>query len=459
MKEILKKLIPSFLINRYHFLLSFLGAIIFGFPSKRIKVIGVAGTDGKSTTVFLISKILEEAGYKVAFLSSIFFKIGKKQWLNTLKMTMPGRFVLQKFLKQAVDNKCAYAILEVTDEGIKQHRHKFIDFKIAVLTNITPEHIEVHGSFEKMRQANEKLFQITKKTHILNLDDENIEHFLKFPADKKYGYNLKPQISDFKTAAQNLESVGAENCQVLSRGLKFYVNQKEFSLKLLGEFNIYNSLAAICLGLSQDIDLETCKKALEKVEGIPGRMEEVIFKPFGVFVDYAVTPNALKQVYETINLKIKNQGSKLICVFGACGGGRDKWKRPILGKIAAEYCDEIILTNEDPYNEDPNRILSQIKSGIFNSRFPTPNFYEILDRREAIKKSLELAKPGDIVIITGKGCEPLMCLAGGKKIPWDDRQIVKEEFEKREEGLSSSTSRALTKGREEGLFSSTFKVK
>ena len=155
-------------------------------------------------------------------------------------------------------------------------------------------------------------------------------------------------------------------------------------------------------------------------------MELVISEPFKVFVDYAFTPNALEKVYQTL----KPESGRMVCVLGAAGGGRDKWKRPVLGEISGKYCDEIIITNEDPYDEDPNQILSQIKSGITNSQFSMSNFHEILDRREAIKQALQLARSGDTVIITGKGSEPWICVAGDKKIPWDDRGITKEELRK-----------------------------
>lgn len=428
MKEIIKKFTPKFILNWYHWFLPIIGVCLYGLPSKKIKVIGVAGTDGKTTTTNLIAVILERAGYKVATISSIYFKIGNKEWKNTLKMTMPGRFKIQKFLKQAVDNKCQYAILETTDEGIKQHRHRFIDFQIAVLTNITPEHIEAHGSFEKMRQENEKLFQIAKETHIINFDDKNREYFLKYPAKKKYGYSLK--ISKFEIKNFSFPVIIAENPQVSNNGISFKVQGVEFNLKLLGEFNIYNSLAAICVSLSEGISLEDCQKSLEKVQTISGRMEIIIKEPFIVIVDYAHTTDALEKVYQTLkilNPKPYTLKPKMICVFGSCGGGRDKWKRPEFGKIAAQYCNEIILTNEDPYDESPTQILSEIKSGIFDFG---GSVYQILDRREAIKKALKLANPNDVVIITGKGREPWICVAKGKKIPWDDGKIVKEEFDK-----------------------------
>lgn len=407
MKELIKKIVPDFLLDWYHWFLPMLGAFLYGFPSKKIKVIGVAGTDGKTTTTGLIVGILEQAGHKTAAISSIRFKIGDKEWKNTLKMTMPGRFKIQRFLRDAVRAGCQYAVLETTDEGIKQHRHRFIDFKTAVLTNITPEHIEAHGSFEKMRAENEKLFQIAKEAHIINLDDENKDYFLQYPAKKKYTYGL------------DKGDINAKNTQ--------------FNLHLIGDFNKYNALAAICFGLSEGIALKDCQKALEKIQAVPGRMEIVIKEPFTVIVDYAHTVAALEKVYQTIQ-NSKERNAKMICVFGSCGGGRDRWKRPEFGKIAAQYCDEIILTNEDPYDENPLKIIEEIESGfsqIQNSKFQIPKYEKILDRREAIRKALKLAKPNDIVIITGKGSEPWLCVAKGEKISWDDREVVREELKKR----------------------------
>jgi len=414
------------LINFYHFLLAFLGALIYQFPARRLKVIGVTGTNGKSTVAEMITKIFEDSnppttlplasgeraptGYKVASLSSIKFKIGEKEWPNTLRMTMPGRLKLQRFLRQAVDSGCQYVVLEVTSEGIKQYRHKFIDFDVAVFTNLTPEHIEAHGSFEKYRETKGKLFQATKNIHIINIDDENAEYFLQFPAERKYTYGL------------NQGDVNNRNLQL--------------NLRLIGDFNIYNALAAISVGISQGIDLETCKSAVEKIKGIPGRMEEVISQPFKVFVDYAFTPNALEKVYQTLQrTKNKEQRTKMICVLGACGGGRDKWKRPVLGELAGKYCDEVIVTNEDPYDENPMEIIEQVAKGAENISINQPNQHKsavlkTLDRREAIREALRLTKPNDIVVITGKGCEPSICVAGGKRIPWDDRKVVREEFQK-----------------------------
>ena len=414
MKNLVRKFIPSFLLSWYHLAFSFLGATLYRFPSNKLIVIGITGTNGKSTVVDLTTQILEGAGYKTASLSSVRFKIGNKEWKNDLKMTMPGRIKLQKFLRNAVDKNCKYAVVEVTSEGIKQHRHRFIDFNIVLITNLTPEHIESHGSFERYKKAKAELFKNHKNVSIVNLDDSNSEYFLQFPAQEKYGYSLK-QVQDSK-----IKIIIAQNVEVLDNGIVFSVDSIKFNLNLLGKFNIYNSLAAICVALSQGINLKICKNALEKVKGSSGRMEKVVSSPFNVIVDYAHTPDALSKVYKVLD----KEDSKLICVLGSAGGGRDKWKRPELGKIASIHCDKIILTNEDPYDENPAKILFEIKTGI-------PGVVEkILNRREAIKKALSLAKEKDTVVITGKGCEPWMCVEKGKKIPWDDREVVKEELNK-----------------------------
>ena len=426
--QALRRFVPEFLKNWYHFFLSLISAVFYGFPSRKLKVIGVTGTNGKTTTVELTEKIFEGAGYKIASVSSIKFKIGEKVKENLLRITMPGRFFLQRFLKRALNTGCKYVILEVTSEGIKQHRQRFIDFDVTAFINLTPEHIESHGSFKDYKKAKGRLFEQSKKVSVVNLDDPYANYFLKFPAAKKYGYKIESKTQNPKV--KNLKIIEVKNCKVAHKGISFNVEGIDFNLKLLGSFNIYNALAAISIAASQGIDLKTCKRALEKVEGMPGRMEIVIDKPFKVIVDYAFTPNALKQVYKTIQRDFLPK--KMICVFGACGGGRDKWKRPVLGKIAATFCNEIILTNEDPYDEDPMGIIEQIASGVENisKNQPKSTLYKIQDRREAINKALSFAKPEDIIVITGKGCEPSICLAGGKEIVWDDRKVVREEFKK-----------------------------
>ncbi|KKP43722.1 MAG: UDP-N-acetylmuramyl-tripeptide synthetase [Parcubacteria group bacterium GW2011_GWA2_33_14] len=415
-KKSIKNLAPAFLLNFYHYGLALIGTVVFWFPGNKLIVIGVTGTSGKSTTVDFITKILEENGNSVASLSSIRFKIKAKEWKNELKMTMPGRFMIHKFLREAVNEKCQYAVLEVTSEGIKQYRHKFINFNTVVFTNLSPEHIESHGGFENYRNEKFKLFKATKNIHIINIADDNAQYFWDISAKEKIGFKLKTQNSKLKNTTQDSKIIEADNVEIIKDGLLFKIQDTRFNISLMGEFNIYNTLAAISVGLSQGISLEICKKALEKVRGIFGRMEIVSKNPL-IIVDYAHTPEQLEQVYKSL------PGKNLVCVFGSCGGGRDKWKRPVLGKIAEQYCKEIIITNEDPYDEDPLEIMEQIASGINNR-----DYHIVLDRKEAIKKALGLSKDENTVIITGKGSEVWMCVDGGRKIPWSDKEIIKEEI-------------------------------
>ena len=393
LKNILKKIIPDFLINFYHCCLAFLGALIYRFPSKKMTIIGVTGTSGKSTVVELTNYLLQKNGLKSCAMSSVTFQ--------NLKMTMPGRFKIQKFFKEAIKQGCKIAVLEVTSEGIKQYRHKFIDFKIAVFTNLSKEHIESHKGFENYKKAKLKLFKSCKKIHIINLDDKNANYFWQAPAKQKIGYSSK----EFE---------------------KFLPE-----LNILGEFNKYNALSAVKTAMILGVSLENCKKALQSFRGLEGRMQIISKGPL-VIIDYAHTPTQLEQVYKAIKgrgpcLSGRQATSALICVLGSCGGGRDKWKRPVMGKIAEKYCSKVIVTNEDPYNENPMKIISEV-AGETSAQ-------KILDRKEAIKKAIRLAKEEDAVIITGKGSEPLMCVEGGKKIPWSDKKIAEEALAKRKNTL------------------------
>lgn len=389
----------------YHWGLAWAGALFYGFPSNSMKVIGITGTKGKSTTVFLIAKILEEAlrpaqggPAPVAAIGSLGFKIKDKEWPNNLKMTMPGRFKMQKFMREAKKAGCKYMILEVTSEGIKQKRHVGIKFDSAVLTNIYPEHLESHGSMENYIRAKETLFRKAKHAHILNEDEPLLERFKKIKSNKKilYGWHDWSKL--------NLITF------------------------LEGDFNKYNVLAAVAAAENYGIKLEIVRKVLEKIRTVPGRMEHInAGQPFKVVIDYAHTPDSLELVYSHLRKNLPS-GGRLIGVLGAAGGGRDKWKRPEFGRIAAKYCDEIILTNEDPYDENPESIIKEIAAGIFRPQTQTINhkLQIILDRRKAMAGALNLAVKGDTVVITGKGSETALAVAGGQKIPWSDRQIVLE---------------------------------
>ena len=407
-----KKLVPKPIFNffqpAYHIVLAYAGALVYDFPSRKLKVIGVTGTKGKSTVVYLTTKLLEDSGRLVAACGSLGFKIKDKEWPNTLKMTMPGRFRLQKLMAEAVKVGCEYFVLEVTSEGIKQKRHLGITFDCAVFTNLHPEHIESHGSFENYCQAKQELFEITKNIHVINADDQHVKLFGNFPAKRKIFYGLTKG------------DLVAQNIKLSNDGSSFEVYGTVYSTSLIGQFNVMNLLAVLAVGAIYRVDLPSAKPILESVKFIPGRMEFIQREPFNVVVDYAHTPDSLEAVYKTF----KKPDAKLICVLGAAGGGRDKWKRPEFGKIAAKYCDEIILTNEDPYDEIPEKIIEEIFSGISQIQNSSYKIYKILDRREAIKHALTLAQIGDTIIITGKGSETSMAVAGGNKIPWSDREVT-----------------------------------
>lgn len=416
----IKKLIPRkvFMLFQpaYHTTLAYLGAFIYGFPSRKLKVIGVTGTKGKSTTIYMITKILEGTGRKVAAIGSLGYKICDREWPNTLKMTMPGRFKLQKFLRQAVRAGCEYMVLETTSEGIKQKRHLGIHFDCAVFTNLHREHIESHGSIEKYIAAKQELFKHAKHVHVINMDDPYVREFGDFPAQRKIFYGIR------------CGDIRAINLTATRDNASFEIYGTQFSLNVGGEFNVYNALAALATVAMYGVDLPSARPVLTAITHIPGRMDFVQRKPFAVVVDYAHTPDSLEAVYKTLKRQEtrnkKQAGRKLVCVLGACGGGRDKWKRLEFGRIATKYCDEIILTNEDPYDEDPMAIVEEIRAGIQAEK--TSAVHIIIDRREAIHYALTDAKEGDTVIITGKGSETSIALADGKKIPWSDKSIVQE---------------------------------
>ncbi len=447
MKQLIKKIIPISVINQYHRLLAIFANFFYGHPSDKMVVIGVTGTNGKSTTVMLIAKILEAAGHKVGATSTAIFKIADKEWLNDKKMTMLGRFALQKLLKEMMGAGCEYAVIETSSQGIDQYRHWGINYDAAVFTNLTPEHIEAHGGFENYKKAKEKLFaklktekkkvvggREVKKIIIANADDEHAAEFLNYWADEKYVFGIaeNEQVKSQKSKVKSKE-IFAEDIIFRPDGVSFKIGTTDFSLKLFGQFNVYNALAAIAAAQAQCVDLLVCKNVLEKVSGVPGRMEMINEnQTFKVIVDYAPEPESLRQAYQTIrDHRIITQGRKMIHVLGSCGGGRDTARRPILGDLAARNADCVIVTNEDPYDDNPEMIINQVAdSALKAGKVLNSSLFKIQDRREAISKALSLADAGDLVLLTGKGCEQAICVANGKKIPWDEREVAREELKK-----------------------------
>lgn len=381
----------------YHFFLSWLGAAAYGFPSREVKVIGITGTKGKTTAVEMLSAILSATGAKTAHLSSVSMKVGDYVEKNRMGNSMPGRFFIKEFLSKARRAGCTYAVVEVTSQGVLMHRHRFIRWFAAGLTNIAPEHIEAHGSFENYRAS--------KLAFLAAAADQGGKVFINADDTPSLFFTENIKVAAvIKYSAKDLPHLPSSAANVLP-----------------GRFNLENIALVRAIALYLGVSEKDFSAALAGFRGVPGRAEFVQREPFAVVVDYAHTPDSLRAIYETLRSKLSAPNSKLICVLGAAGGGRDRWKRPEMGKAAAKYCDEIILTDEDPYDEDPGRILAEVKSGISNTQFPISKVSEILDRGEAIREAVRRAGAGDAVVITGKGSEELIHIAHGKIIPWSDK--------------------------------------
>lgn len=431
MKEIIKKFIPDSALLFYHKALAWIAAVWYRQPSKELIVIGVTGTNGKSTTVNLIAKILEAAGHRAGLISTVNFKVDKREWLNNLKLTMPGRFYLQKLLRQMVSAGCKYAIVETSSEGIIQYRNIGIDYDMAVFTNLTVEHLASHGGFANYKHTKLKLFQQVAssrpkkidgvdipKVIVANVDDQHSTDFLNYQVDRRATYGIEG-AADFRAEQVKTSEVGSE----------FVLDNTQFMLQLLGRFNVYNALAAIATTVQLGVELETARTALTDVAVVPGRMEKIDEgQEFTVLIDQAPEPVSLHQVYQTIK---SWQPRHIIHVLGSAGGGRDQGRRPILGHIAAKNADLVIVTNEDPYDEDPQAIIDQVAAGAEQSgKKMGRDLFKIIDRRQAIREALEKAQPKDLVLVTGKGAEQALVVAGGKKIKWDDRKVAREELKK-----------------------------
>ncbi len=409
MQSVLPRGAYRVLLLPYHYLWTLGMAVKCKFPARDLVVIGITGTKGKSSVAELASAVLERAGHTVAVSSTIHFKIGDEVWPNTFKMTLPGRGFIQEFLADAKKKGATHAIIEITSEAALQYRHLFLYMDALIFTGLEKEHIESHGGMHKYHAAKLRIGHALAlspkrpRAVIANKDNFYGRSFLDLPVEVREPFMLEE----------------ARNVQLSPTSSSFTYKGTDFTLAHPGEFSVRNALAAIKLGEFLDITLETAKEALASVATIKGRAERIeAGQDFLAIVDYAHTPNSLEELYKAY------EGRRRICVLGNTGGGRDTWKRPEMGKIAETYCDEVILTDEDPYDENPEEIVSAMADGM--ERKPQI----VMDRREAIRTALSLAKKDDVVLVTGKGTDPYIMRANGEKEPWSDSAVVAEELKK-----------------------------
>ncbi len=418
-KKILRGLLPERLLSIYHYLLALTAAIRYGFPSRRIITIGVTGTKGKTSTANFIWSCLSAGGIEAGIITTANIRIGEQEILNAYHMTMPNPFTIQRLLREMVEAECTHCIIETTSEGLKQHRNVGIQYNIGVFTNLFPEHLQSHGgSFEKYKEMKGKMFA-SLQIIIANAESEHTPFFFHFPADKKITFAVE---KDADCSATDVRSNHG--------GVSFKVGTAEFHLKIPGAFNVSNALPAIIISRLAGIEDVAIARGLETLTVIPGRMERIEEgQNFTVFVDYAHEGESMRNVLETAG-SMRTSAAKIIVLLGAEGGGRDKAKRPIMGKLTGNLADYVIVSNVDPYDDDPQEILEDIARAAEEAgKTRDVNLFVIEDRRVGIQKALSLAKAGDIVLLTGKGAEQSM-VVGGRHFPWDDRVVAREELQK-----------------------------
>ena len=388
----------------------------YGWPARGLRVIAVTGTNGKTTTANYINEILKQAGYKTAMFTTAVIEVAGESKINDLNATVASVSRMQQFLNEARRSKVDFVILEVTSHSLHQHKLDGVPIEAAVMTNLTQDHLDYHKTMEKYAAAKGLLFARNPRYIVLNRDDDWFDYFDKYLAEEQkitYGKSedADVRISDIKLYKKGSEAVLAFDHQ----------EKSQLATYLPGEYNVFTMAAAASICYVLGVSMSDIKNGIASLEGIPGRFERATKdEKYEVIVDYAHTPDALEKLLEaTRNITKK----RIILVFGACGD-RDALKRPIMGKIAAKLADEIILTDEESYNENPDKIRRDIYAGIEESK-ATNKTTEIADRREAIRHALNIAKKDDTILITGMGHEQFRII-NGEKLPWNDTNIVRE---------------------------------
>ena len=388
----------------------------YGNPAKNLRVIAVTGTNGKTTTINFINEILKEAGMKTAMFSTAVIEMAGKSQINDLNATVASTERMQEFFRDAKKAEVDFVVLEITSHALDQHKLAGVPIEVAVMTNLTQDHLDYHKTMEQYAKAKGKLFASDPKYIVLNRDDEWFDFFDQFiPELQKITYGEHGE-AEARIEYIKLYKKGSEATVVIDHQTKL-----DLATALPGKFNVYNMTAAAATAYLLGIRLQDIIEGIANLEGVPGRFERVAEGlEYDVIVDYAHTPDALEKLLEAVRAITKN---RIILVFGATGD-RDKEKRPIMGEIAARGADRIMLTDEESYNENPEQIRTQVRNGIKAAK-GDGKLTEIADRREAIEKALSIAKKGDTVLITGMGHEQFRII-NGEKLPWNDGDVVRE---------------------------------
>ena len=385
-----------------------IAANFYGHPSRKIKVIGITGTNGKTTVSFVLESILKTAGFKVGVIGTINYRFNKK--IYSCANTTPGALTVQSYLNRMVEAKVDYAIIEVSSHALDQDRVTAVKFSSAIFTNLSQDHLDYHKTKQAYFMAKAKLFKMlpADSSAVINNDDRLAQKLTHLTVANISSYGIKS--GNIRANNINLHREGVD-FNVVAASSNILINSR-----LLGLHNVYNILAVAACALSLGIKAKDIKKGISRLRSVPGRLESIDTKsPYKVFIDYAHTEDGLKRALDALKRLYHN--SKIISVFG-CGGNRDKTKRPKMGKVTSILSDYVIITSDNPRNESAKNIAHQVSRGIKKK-----NFKIILDRREAIKKSLILADSNTVVLIAGKGHEKYQ-VVGNRKIPFDDKKIA-----------------------------------
>jgi len=388
----------------------------YGNPARGLKIIAVTGTNGKTTTANYINEILKEAGLKTAMFSTAVIELAGKRQINDLNATVASTRRMQEFFRDAKRADVDYVVLEITSHSLQQHKLDGIPIEVAIMTNLTQDHLDYHKTMENYAAAKSKLFSGEPKFIVLNRDDAWFDYFNQFVAGAQKITYGEHEEAEARIEYVKLYKKGSEATVVIDHQTKLHL-----ATALPGKFNVYNMTAAAAAAYILGMKLTDIVEGIANLEGVPGRFERVTEGlGYDVIVDYAHTPDALEKLLEAAKSVTKN---RVILVFGATGD-RDKGKRPTMGEIAAKLADRIILTDEESYNEDPQTIRNQVRQGIENARGEV-KLTEIADRREAIAKALSIATKNDTILITGMGHEQFR-IVNGERLPWNDADVVRE---------------------------------